>query len=66
MDRNKIVEIVEDPSIKSNKDLNEGISFLSDEFEKTRDAIVQLTKHLDAVENAYNKINEELGKRVIR
>mgnify|MGYP000510070626 CR=1 FL=1 len=66
MDRNKIIEIVEDPSIKSNKDLNEGISFLSDEFEKTKDAIVQLTKHLDAVEDAYKKINEELGKRVIR
>jgi prefoldin subunit 5 len=66
MDRNKIIEIIEDPSIKSNKDLNEGISFLSDEFEKTKDAIVQLTKHLDAVEDAYKKINEELGKRVIR
>lgn len=58
MDRNKIIEIVEDPSIKSNKDLNEGISFLSDEFEKTKDAIVQLTKHLDAVEDAYKKLTK--------
>lgn len=66
MDNNKIIEIVENPSVKSNKDLNESLSFLNEEFEKTKDAIVRLTKHLDVVEVAYNKINEELGKRVIK
>lgn len=66
MDNNKIIEIVENPSVKSNKDLNESLSFLNEEFEKTKDAILRLTKHLDVVEVAYNKINEELGKRVIK
>jgi len=66
MDNNKIIEIVENPSVKSNKDLNESLSFLNEEFEKTKDAIVRLTKHLDVVEVAYNKINKELGKRVIK
>jgi hypothetical protein len=66
MDKNKIIEIVNDPSIKSNKDLSECLSFLNDEFEKTKETIVTLTKYLDGVELSYNKINDELGKRVIR
>lgn len=66
MEKSKIIEIVNDPSIKSNKDLNETLSFLNEEFEKTKDTIVKLTRHLDAVETAYKKINKELGKRVIK
>lgn len=66
MDKNKIIEIVSDPSIKSNKDLSECLNFLNDEFENTKDTIVKLTRYLDTVETSYNKINEELGKRVIR
>jgi hypothetical protein len=66
MDKNKVIEIVNDPSIKSNKDLSECLSFLNDEFEKTKETIVTLTKYLDGVELSYNKINDELGKRVIR
>lgn len=66
MDKNKVIEIVNDPSIKSNKDLSECLSFLNDEFEKTKETIVTLTKYLDGVESSYNKINDELGKRVIR
>ena len=66
MDKNKVIEIVNDPSIKSNKDLNECLSFLNDEFEKTKEIIVTLTKYLDGVESSYNKINDELNKRVIK
>ena len=66
MDKNKIIEIIDDPSIKSNKDLNECLDFLNDEFEKTKESIVTLTKYLDTVESSYKKINEELGKRIIR
>ena len=66
MDKNKVIEIVNDPSIKSNKDLSECLSFLNDEFEKTKETIVTLTKYLDGVELSYNKINDELGKRVIK
>lgn len=66
MDKNKIVEILNDPSIKSNKDLNECLSFLNNEFEKTKESIITLTKYLDSVELSYNKVNEELGKRIIK
>lgn len=66
MNKEKIIEILNDPSVKPNKDLNECLSFLNEEFEKTKESIVTLTKYLDSVEVSYNKINEELGKRIIK
>jgi prefoldin subunit 5 len=63
MNKEKIMEIISDPDIKSNKDLNECIGILNDEFEKTKTLILSLTKHLDAVEDAYDKINKELSDR---
>jgi hypothetical protein len=66
MENNKILEILKDPSVKSNKDLIECLEFLNNEFEKTKDTIVKLTRYLDGVETSYNKVNEEIGKRVIK
>ena len=63
MNKEKIMEIISDPDIKSNKDLNECIGILNDEFEKTKTLILSITKHLDAVEDAYDKINKELSDR---
>jgi len=63
MDKKKLVEIVSSPDVKSNKDLNECLGILNDEFEKTKTLILSLTKHLDAVEEAYDKINNELNER---
>ena len=63
MDKEKLVEIVSSPDVKSNKDLNECLEILNDEFEKTKTLILSLTKHLDAVEEASDKINNELNER---
>ena len=63
MDKEKLVEIVSSPDVKSNKDLNECLEILNDEFEKTKTLILSLTKHLDAVEEAYDIINNELNER---
>lgn len=63
MDKEKLVEIVSSPDVKSNKDLNECLEILNGEFEKTKTLILSLTKHLDAVEEAYDKINNELNER---
>lgn len=63
MDKEKLVEIVSNPDVKSNKDLNECLEILNDEFEKTKTLILSLTKHLDSVEGAYDKINNELKER---
>lgn len=66
MDLEKVIEVLKEPSIKSNKDLEEGLSFLNEEFEKTKYSIVELTKHLDKVEKLYNTINDEIGNRVTK
>lgn len=64
MDKEKIIEIVNDVKNKSNKDLFLAINELNDEFEKTKTLIVNLTRHLDTVEDLYNKINDEIEKRI--
>jgi len=64
MDINKIIEISNDVENKSNKDLFSTLEILSVEFEKTKTLILDLTRHLENVENTYDKINKEIGKRI--
>ena len=63
MDKEKIIEITQDVENKSNKDLLTVESELYDEFNKTRELILDLTNHLDSIETLYNKVNQELEKR---
>ena len=64
MDKEKIAEIVKNAKDKPNKDLLEARDILSIEFEKTKQLIIELTRHLEAVESSYEVINTEIGKRV--
>jgi hypothetical protein len=63
MNKEKIIEITQDVENKSNKDLFDVESELYEEFNKTRELILDLTNHLDSIETLYNKVNEELEKR---
>lgn len=63
MTKEKIIEITQDVENKSNKDLFAVENELFIEFEKTKELILDLTKHLDSVENLYNKVIEEIDKR---
>jgi hypothetical protein len=63
MDSNKLLEIANDVENKSNNDLLNVAAQLYEEFEKTKDLIINLTKHLDGVESLYNKVNKEIEKR---
>jgi len=65
MEKEKIIEVVENVKDKSNKDLLESRDTLLVEFEKTKQLIIDLTRHLEAVEVSYEEINREIGKRVI-
>lgn len=49
---------------KPNKELIEKLFKLKNEFDKTKSIIVNLTYHLDEVEKTYNKINDEMKKRL--
>lgn len=63
MDKEKLIDIVKDVENKSNKDLLTALSLLNDEFEKTKNLIIGLTRHLDLVESHYNLINKEIENR---
>lgn len=65
MEIQKIHEIANDVKNKPNKDLLESLDILYNEFEKTKELIVDLTRHMDSIEDMYNKINEEIGKRKV-
>ncbi len=63
MDKKKIIEIVTDTENKSNSDLFSAEQVLHDEFEKTKSIIVELTHHLENVEESYLKVTNEIKKR---
>lgn len=63
MESQKLIEIANDVENKSNKDLVIVADELSEEFEKTKELIIDLTRHLDGIESLYNKVNKELEKR---
>ena len=64
MERDKVINIANNSENSSNKDLVEVRDFLIDEYTQTKDLIIDLTKHLDGVEELYNKVNNELEKRI--
>jgi len=63
MDKKKIIDIVENIQDRSNNDLFLVKNELFDEFNKTKELIIDLTRHLDSVEELYNKVNNEISKR---
>jgi galactitol-specific phosphotransferase system IIB component len=63
MDKEKLLEIAKDVKNKSNKDLFVVINELHDEFENTKQLIVDLTRHLESVEILYNEVNKEIQNR---
>jgi hypothetical protein len=63
MDKEKLLEITKDVKNKSNKDLFIVINELYDEFENTKQLIIDLTRHLESVELLYNEVNDEIQNR---
>ena len=51
MESKKLIEIAEDVENKSNNDLLSAANELYEEFESTKQLIVDLTRHLDGVES---------------
>lgn len=64
MELNKIMDVIGDVENKSNKDLFLVINELNDEFEKTKQLIIDLTRHMEYVEDMYGKVNNEIQKRL--
>ena len=66
MTKEEIIEVANDVENKSNKDLLITLGSLSNEFNKTKDLIISLTRHLDSIESLYNKVNNEIKNRKIK
>jgi hypothetical protein len=64
MEAEEIKEILKNHKNKPNKDLAAVMDFLREDFDKTKDLIIQLTHHLDSVEKEYNKVYDEYRKRI--
>lgn len=65
MEKSEIIEIVKSIKDRSNKDLFESRDILMSEFDKTKQLIIDLTRHLEAIEASYEEINSEIGRRLI-
>jgi len=63
MNPKDIENVVKNVKDQPNTKLVESRDLLLTEFNKTKELIVDLTRHLDAVEVSYEVINEEIGKR---
>jgi len=60
----QVTEIISDIQNRGNKDLVQVMDYLGEDFEETKNLIVELTKHLDNIENLYNSVLKEYKKRV--
>ena len=63
LSKEKLLEVSNDAENKSNKDLFIAINSLYEEYNKTKELIIDLTRHLESVEVLYNNVNREIEKR---
>lgn len=65
MNAKELEEVVKNVKDKPNNVLVNSRDLLLTEFDKTKELILNLTRHIDAVKESYEIINEEIGKRTI-
>jgi len=63
MDKDKLIEIVTNVENKPNKVLDDAEVFLFDEHEKVKALIIDLTRHMESIEEMYAKVANEINKR---
>lgn len=65
MEKEDIINVINDVKNKPNKLLVSALIELDYEFNQTKELIVELTRHLDNIEKSYNLVNGELNSRSI-
>lgn len=63
MDKEQVLKIVNEAQNKSNKDLFEAEDFLYNEYEKTKLLVIDLTRHMDAIEELHERVTKEIENR---
>lgn len=59
----KALNIIKDFKSHSNKDLEFVMDFIQEDFNFTKDSLINMTNHLDKLESTYNTILKEYKKR---
>lgn len=59
----KTMEVIEDPSTHSNNDLQIAMDVINKDFETVKQTLIDMTHHLDNLEEMYNKILKEYNSR---
>lgn len=62
--KEEVLEIIKDFKNKPNKDLIKAMDLIIQDFEYTKNTVINLTKHLDKLESTYNQILKEYNSRV--
>ena len=62
----KVVKIINECKQSSNKDLIFAMDFIKEDFDKTKENLINLTYHLDKLENSYNLLLNEYTNRNIK
>lgn len=61
--KEEVLEIIKDFKNRPNKDLVKAMDLIIQDFEYTKNTVINLTKHLDKLESTYNKILKEYNDR---
>jgi hypothetical protein len=62
-DSERVTNIIKDYKSVSNKDLMFAMDFIQEDFNFTKEKIIELTNHLDKLEIVYNKVLQEYQNR---
>jgi hypothetical protein len=60
---NEVLLIIKEHKERSNRDLQIAMEFINEDHKVTKDSIIKLTHHLDALENTYNVLHKEYTER---
>lgn len=63
MDINELNTILSNVAATRNAKIVEAMAELSEEYDKTKNIIIDLTKHMEILEENYKKLNKELLSR---
>lgn len=61
--KEEVLEIIKDFKNRPNKDLVKALDLLNQDFEYTKNTMVNLSEHLDKLEYTYNLILKEYNNR---
>ena len=61
--KEEVLEIIKDFKNRPNKYLVKAMDLIIQDFEYTKNTVINLTKHLDKLESTYNKILKEYNDR---